>query len=110
MKPTIVDWSDIPLESSSDTVRKRRRLGDLAAELVLVEVTAGTRAGRHSHPHERFVHVIAGSGVLETAAGTREFRRGSVFHFPPDAWHAAEFLTDTVLVETNLHEPLILPL
>jgi hypothetical protein len=28
-----------------------------------------------------------------------------VFHFPPGAWHAAEFRTDTVLVETNLAEP-----
>jgi hypothetical protein len=27
-----------------------------------------------------------------------------VFHFPPDAWQAAEFLTDTVLVETNLRD------
>ncbi len=104
MKPTIVDWSDIPPASSGDTVRKRRLAGQ-AAELVLVEVTAGTRAGRHSHPHEQFVQVISGRGVLETKAGTREFGRGSVFHFPPDAWHAAEFLTDTVLVETNLHEP-----
>ncbi len=103
MMPTIVDWSDIPPENSSDTVRKRR-FGGLAAELVLVEVTAGTQAGRHSHPHEQFVQVIAGNGVLETEAGTKEFRRGSVFHFPPDAWHAAEFLTDTVLVETNLYE------
>ena len=104
MKPTIVDWSDIPPASSGDTVRKRR-LGGQAAELVLVEVTAGTRASRHSHPHEQVVQVIVGRGVLETETGTREFRRGSVFHFPADAWHAAEFLTDTVLVETNLYEP-----
>ena len=48
--------------------------------------------------------MLAGRGVLETAAGTREFRPGSVFHFPPEAWHAAEFLTDTVRVETNLYE------
>jgi hypothetical protein len=34
MKPTIVDWSEIPPDSSSDTVHKRR-FGGLAAELVL---------------------------------------------------------------------------
>jgi len=104
MNATIVDWSDIPPECAGDTVRKRR-IDGAAAELVLVEVMAGTRAGRHSHPHEQFVQVISGDGVLETASGSREFHRGSVFHFPPDAWHAAEFLTDTVLVETNLRKP-----
>lgn len=101
---TVVDWSDIPAASAGDTVRKRRIGGD-AADLVLVEITAGTRAGRHSHPHEQFVQVISGNGVLETESGSTEFGRGSVSHFPPNAWHAAEFLTDTVLVETNLHEP-----
>ena len=104
MNATIVDWSDLPLEGSAGAVRKRRIAGD-AAELVLIEVPAGTRAGRHSHAHEQFVQVISGSGVLETEGGATDFRPGSVFHFAPDAWHAAEFRTDTVLVETNLHQP-----
>jgi quercetin dioxygenase-like cupin family protein len=104
MNATILNWSEILPESSGDTVCKRRIDGE-AVDLVLVEVKAGTRAGRHRHPHEQFVQVISGNGVLETESGSREFRQGSVFHFPPDAWHAAEFLTDTVLVETNLHEP-----
>ena len=29
-----------------------------------VEVPAGTRAGRHSHPHEQFVQVISASGAV----------------------------------------------
>ena len=103
MKPTIVDWSDVDIENAGSSVLKRRIAGQ-SAELVRVEVKAGTRGGRHSHPHEQFVHVVSGSGVLECEAGKREFSQGSVFHFPPDAWHAAEFLTDTVLVETNLNE------
>ncbi len=84
MQPTIVDWSDLAPQSAGETVQKRRLAG-AAAELVLVEAAAGARAGRHSHPHEQFVQVISGSGVLETEAGTREFRPGSVFHFPPGA-------------------------
>ena len=40
--------------------------------------------------------------ALETAAGAFPFAAGSVFHFPADAWHAATFDADTVLVETNL--------
>jgi quercetin dioxygenase-like cupin family protein len=93
MKPKIVDWGDIPSERASETVQKQRIPGAVA-ELVRVEIRAGTRAGRHSHPHEQFVQ----------EAGTLEFRPGTVFHFPPDAWHAAEFYTDTVFVETNLNQ------
>ena len=50
------------------------------------------------------MQVISGSGMLEIEAGRREFQPGSVFHFAPDAWHAAEFVTDTMLVATNLHQ------
>lgn len=98
---SVVNWGALPAEEAPGGVRRRRVVG-AEAELVRVEIPAGTRAGRHSHPHEQFVQVLAGSGTLETEAGIQGFREGSVFHFPPDAWHAAEFHTDTVLVETNL--------
>ena len=104
MGPSVIDWDAVPLESTGPGVGKRRIAGT-GAELVRVEIAAGTTAPRHSHAHEQFVQVVTGSGVLETAAGTRAFGPGSVFHFPADAWHAAEFRTDTVLVETNLNEP-----
>ena len=103
MRTSVVDWSAVPAEGSEGGVRKRR-LSGAGVELVMVEVPAGTKAPRHSHPHEQFVQVVAGGGTLETAAGRQEFGAGSVFHFPPDAWHAAEFVADTVLVETNLRE------
>jgi quercetin dioxygenase-like cupin family protein len=97
------DWDDVPSEGAGENVRKRWLAGT-GAELVLVEIKAGTRAREHNHPREQFVQVVAGEGVLETASGTREFGSGSVFHSPPQAWHAAHFLTDTVLDETNLPE------
>lgn len=100
---SVVDWGAVPREGPEGGVRKRHVSGE-GADLVMVEVPAGTRAPRHSHPHEQFVLVVAGGGTLETEAGAREFRQGSVFHFPPGAWHAAVFTSDTVLVETNLRE------
>jgi len=102
--PTIIDWDDVAPADAGGAVRKRRVPG-AGAELVRVEIAAGMRAGRHDHRHEQFVQVLSGNGTLETEDGRREFGPGTVFHFPPGAWHAAEFRTDTVLVETNLAEP-----
>ena len=74
------------------------------ASLKRVNVPAGRRADRHSHPHEQFVLVISGAGRLECEAGPVELRPGTVLRFAPGAWHSAEFTVDTVLVEVNLAE------
>jgi quercetin dioxygenase-like cupin family protein len=52
--------------------------------LVMVRVPAGTKADRHSHPHEQFVQAVSGSGTVETAQGQHSFDPGSVFHFPSE--------------------------
>ena len=101
MSQHCISWNDIPEEVSSSGVGKRVLRGE-GVSLVMVRVPAGTRADRHSHPHEQFVQVVSGSGVLETAHGSQVFQTGSVFHFPPDTWHAALFDSDTILIETNL--------
>ena len=72
------------------------------ASLKRIDVTAERKADRHSHPHEQFVLVVSGAGQLECEAGRVELRPGTVLHFPPGAWHSAEFTEDTVLVEVNI--------
>ncbi len=72
------------------------------ASLKRVNIPAGRKADRHSHPHEQFVLVISGAGRLECEAGPVELRPGTVLRFAPGAWHSAEFIADTVLVEVNL--------
>jgi len=74
------------------------------ASLKRVNVPAGRRADRHSHPHEQFVLVVSGAGQLECEAGMVELRPGTVLRFAAGAWHSAEFTQDTVLVEVNLPE------
>ena len=96
-----IAWNDVPEVAAPSGVAKRVVDG-AGASLVMVTVPAGTKAGRHSHAHEQFVHVVDGSGRLTTSQGERAFGAGSVFHFPADAWHEASFDSDTVLVETNL--------
>ena len=96
-----VSWDESPEEVSPSGIAKRVIQGEQMS-LVMVCVPGGLRSDRHSHPHEQFVHVVSGSGVLETAQGQKAFAAGTVFHFPADAWHAARFDSDAVLIETNL--------
>jgi quercetin dioxygenase-like cupin family protein len=94
-------WDDISDVVAGPTVTKGIADG-LGASLVRLDIKAGSEAGRHSHAFEQFVQVISGGGTLETEEGTARFAAGSLFHFKPDTWHAAEFDEDTILVETNL--------
>jgi quercetin dioxygenase-like cupin family protein len=97
-----ITWNDLPEQLSSSRVGKRALSGDNIT-LVMVRVPAGTRAPRHTHPHEQFVQVLSSSGLLETEQGSHPFGPGSVFHFPAETWHAAVFDSETVLIETNLN-------
>ena len=97
----VLSWDDLPEIAGASGSRKRALAGGGAA-LMRVTIPAGTVAPRHAHPHEQFVQVISGAGTIETEEGPRSFGPGTLFHFPAGTWHAAEFRTETVLVETNL--------
>lgn len=103
MTDHLTNWASRAESVGAGQVAKRTIPG-AGASLVRVVVPAGLSAPRHSHAHEQFVQVISGSGTLETEQGRKPFSAGSVFHFPPEAWHAATFETETVLIETNLSD------
>lgn len=101
MAPHLVDWDDVALRETGPGVGKRV-IDGAGVTLVMVHVAAGVGAPRHAHGHEQFVQVVSGSGTLETEQGRRSFAAGSVFHFPANTWHAAQFDSETVLIESNL--------
>ena len=101
MAPHLVNWDDMALRETGPGVGKRV-IDGAGVTLVMVHVAAGVAAPRHEHDHEQFVQVVSGSGTLETEQGRRGFAAGSVFHLPAGAWHAAQFDTATVLIESNL--------
>ena len=74
------------------------------ATLRQVQVEAGRVATSHSHNHEQFLLVTAGSGTLNCDAGEVTLAPGVVIHLPARAWHSANFTSDTVLIEVNLPE------
>ncbi|MBV9782638.1 MAG: cupin domain-containing protein [Acidisphaera sp.] len=67
-----------------------------------IHVKAGHVATRHSHPHEQFLYVLSGAAELQCEAGSVPLRPGTAIRFAPNAWHSAEFTSDTILVEFNL--------
>src|SRR4051812_2298688 len=99
MTPHCLAWDDLPETRAPNGVAKRS-IDGAGASLVRVVVPAGAKADRHAHPHEQFVQVLSGRGMLETAQGRRDFGPESLFHFPAETWHSAEFETETVLIET----------
>lgn len=96
----VVSWNDVPIVPA-DGIERREIVGD-GASLKRIDIKAGVIAGRHSHDHEQFLLVLEGHAVLQVESGTIELRPGMVVRFEPEAWHGAEFLEDTVLVEVNL--------
>lgn len=75
-----------------------------SATLRQVQVPAGHVALRHSHAHEQFLLVTAGSGRLHCAAGEVTLAPGVVIRLASGAWHSATFTSATVLIEVNLAE------
>ncbi len=74
------------------------------ATLRQVQVPAGHVAKRHSHAHEQFLLVTAGSGALQCEAGEISLEPGAVIRLAAGAWHSATFTSATVLIEVNLAE------
>ncbi|MCW2240118.1 cupin domain-containing protein [Azospirillum canadense] len=97
----VITWNDLPATGGNGA--ERREIPGAGASLKQIVIKAGTVAARHSHDHEQFLLVLDGLARLETEEGTVELRPGMVVRFDPQAWHAAEFLRDTVLVEVNLN-------
>ncbi|CAO3444180.1 cupin domain-containing protein [Azospirillum largimobile] len=100
-KADVVTWKDLPAQT--DGGAERRKFLGAGASLNHVVFKAGTAAPRHSHAHEQFVMVVEGRALLTCEAGPVDLRPGMVIRFDPDAWHSADFVEDTVLVEVNLH-------
>ena len=101
MSQHVISWEDVPEEVDACGIG-RRRLERPGMSLVRVRVPQGIKGTKHSHPHEQVVHVLSGSGQLTTEAGKVAFCGGSIFVFPRDTWHIADFDADSVLVESNL--------
>ena len=69
-----------------------------------VSIKAGHIATRHQHDFEQFLYVVSGQGRLECEQGAIPLKPGTALNLPPGAWHSAEFMADTILLEANLSQ------
>ncbi|MBY6265417.1 cupin domain-containing protein [Azospirillum sp. 412522] len=97
----VTTWSDLPAQTDGGV--ERRSFPGTGASLKHIVIKAGTAAPRHDHPQEQFVIVVEGRALLNCEAGPVDLRPGMVIRFDPGAWHSADFVEDTVLIEVNLN-------
>ena len=67
-----------------------------------VVVKAGHVATRHHHDFEQFLYVASGHGRLECEQGAIPLEPGTALRLEAGAWHSAEFMADTILIEMNM--------
>lgn len=77
-------------------------LGGTGGTMRQVAIKAGHIATRHHHDFEQFLFVVSGHGRLECEAGAIPLEPGTALRLESGAWHSAEFMADTVLLEFNL--------
>lgn len=100
-KADVITWSNLPAQTAEGV--ERRSFPGTGASLKHIVIKAGTAAPRHAHAHEQFVIVVEGRALLTCEAGPVDLRPGMVIRFDPEAWHSADFIEDTVLIEVNLN-------
>ena len=89
----------------SDAGPPRSELPGAGGVMRHVNVKAGHIAQKHHHDFEQFLYVVSGGGRLECEQGAIPLTPGTALRLEPGAWHSAEFMADTVLVEVNLEAP-----
>ena len=80
----------------------RSELPGLGGTLRYINVKAGHIATRHHHDFEQFLYVVSGHARLECEQGAIRLEPGTALRLEAGAWHTAEFMSDTVLLEMNL--------
>ena len=83
----------------------RAELGGTGGTMRQISIKAGHIATRHHHDFEQFLFVVSGHARLECEAGAIPLEPGTALRLDAGAWHSAEFIADTVLLEFNLDHP-----
>ena len=98
---TFYRWDEMPKEKVSAMLDRRLVTGDRMM-LAHVYLKKGCVVPRHQHENEQITYIL--EGALRFWIGEDEkqelvVRGGEVLHIPPNVWHKAEALEDTLDVD-----------
>jgi quercetin dioxygenase-like cupin family protein len=94
-------WSEMPRERVSDVLDRRLITGDRMM-LAHVYIKKGGIVPRHRHENEQITYILEGAlkfWIGEDEGETVTVHAGEVLHIPPNVWHKAEALDDTLDVD-----------
>lgn len=97
-------WQNLAWEQVSDGLRRKVMHG-MNVTLALVEVGPGVETAAHSHPHEQFSHVLAGTGTYVLGDESLTVEPGDLVHIPPDVRHGATAGAHAALLLLDVFSP-----
>jgi quercetin dioxygenase-like cupin family protein len=95
------NWEEMPSEQVSPKLERRLITGENIM-LARVSLTAGCLVPRHQHHNEQLTQIVEGALRFWIGEDEREeivVRAGDVLCIPSNAWHKAEALEDTVVID-----------
>ncbi len=94
-------WDEMPKEKVSAMLDRRLVTGERIM-LAHVYLKKGCVVPRHQHENEQITYILEGAlrfWIGEDEKEERVIRAGEVLHIPPNVWHKAEALQDTLDVD-----------
>lgn len=94
-------WEDIEKENLTPLLDRRLITGERMM-LAHVYLKTGCIVPRHRHDNEQLTYVLEGAlrfWIGEDESEVVDIRAGEVLHIPPNVWHKAEALVDTLDVD-----------
>ncbi len=98
---TFYRWEEMPKEQVSPMLARRLVTGDRMM-LAHVYLKKGCIVPRHQHENEQLTYILEGAlrfWIGEDEKQVLVVHAGEVLHIPPNVWHKAEALEDTLDVD-----------
>lgn len=98
---TFYNWNKMPKERVSDFLERRMITGERIM-LAHVYLKKGCIVPRHQHDNEQITYILEGClrfWIGSDGSHTVDVHAGEVLHIPPNCWHKAEALEDTLDVD-----------
>jgi quercetin dioxygenase-like cupin family protein len=98
---TFFRWNDMPKEHVNEMLDRRLVSGEHVM-LAHVYLKKGCIVPRHQHHNEQITYILEGALHFWIGEDEKEevvVRAGEVLHIPPNVWHKAEALADTLDVD-----------